>query len=220
MAFDAARAWLGEAAEFVEWDGPPRINRLDVVRDFETGAGALGPAEVIASMGAVPVTLAATKAHYRDATAHQAQTFMVRTKRSGGGRLYDKGRESNIEEAAGIVRFEAEERKAGLRKGGVLFLSDLKSADLVSIGRCRFEWCGFHREFSPAEALIARVWADPDMTEGAKLQLTGFYSLRSLGVGLALERSRDYRLRKLAERFGYPSEASWRLDWEEGLVAA
>jgi hypothetical protein len=214
-------AWLEEASEFVRFEEAPRVNRLDVVRDFEVGSGPISPSEVIASMSAVPVTLRATKAHYRDSSEHQAQTYMVRTKRTGAGRLYDKGRESGVAAAEGFVRFEAQERVQALRRGGVLFFSDLLDADTSALARARFRWCGFDREFSTAPALLERVWADEELTEGQKLQLSGFYSLRSLGVGVTLERHRHYRMRKLAERFGYPSDAgAFRLDFDHGLVAA
>ena len=119
-----------------------------------------------------------------------------------------------------MVRFEAQERKAGLRRGGVLFLSDLLAADLELVGRRRFEWCGFDQPFAPGAVLLSKVWADDELTEGQKLQLAGFYSLRSLGVGVALEKSRHWRLRRLAERYGYPGDQEWRLDYDEGLVAA
>jgi hypothetical protein len=217
----AGAAWLVEAEEFVRFEEAPRVNRLDVVRDFPTGSGPLSPSEVISSMSAVPVTLRAVKAHYRDPSDHQAQTYYVRTKRSGGGRLYDKGRESGLAGAEGVVRFEAQERARSLRKSGVLLFSELLDAPTSAIARARFKWCGFDQPFSSSPALLERVWSDDTLTEGQKLQLSGFYALRSLGVGVALDRTRHYRMRRLAERFGYPSDAgAFRLDFEAGLVAA
>jgi hypothetical protein len=204
----------------VSFAGLPRVNRLDLVRDFDLRGSVLGADEVIGSMASVSTTLRAVKAHYRDATAKQAQTMMVRTKRGGSGRLYDKGRESGLEAAQGHVRFEAQERSRSLRRGGVLFLSDLGSADLEAMGKDRFAWCGFDTTFSPSVELFSRVRADAELTEGQKLQLIAFYALGSEGMAVTLERNRFYRLRKLARRFGYPSESSYRLDWDEGLIAA
>lgn len=221
-AVEVVRSWLVEAEEFVGFTEPARLSRLDVVRDFDLGSGGLGPGEVISGMGAVPVTLRAVKAHYRDPTEHQAQTLMVRTKRNGAGRLYDKGRESGLVEASGVLRFEAQERARSLSAAGFRRLDDLDGDPVVlDLGRSRFGWCGFDREFHPSAAILSRVWADPDLTEGQRLQLTGFYALRSAGIGVPIERRRLYRLRHLAERFGYPAETAYRLDFDSArLVAA
>jgi hypothetical protein len=219
-AVEVCREWMVEASEFVSFESLPRVNRLDIVRDFDVSVMGLRSAEVLSSVAQVPVTLRATKAHYRDPTEKQAQTVMVRTKRGGAGRLYDKAAESGLESASNVVRFEAQERTRPLRAAGLLFLSDLYSVDLDGLGRDRMSWCGFAEAFSPLASLFHRVWSDETLTEGQRLQLAGFYAMGGSGLGITLQRSRLYRLRRLAERFGYPSESSFRLDWDQGLVAA
>lgn len=216
---EAVDLWSAEASEWVEFDGDLRVNRLDVVRDFDLGSGiALGT--VLDGLSAAPVVGRKVKARYRDAANEGAETLQVRTRTAGMGRLYDKHRETRGAVAPGILRFEAEERKRGLRAAGVESVRDLEPTILERLGAKRFEWCGFGVEFDSWDSLVARILAADDLTDGTKLRVIGWYSIARTGRGVGLERTLDYRMRKFAGRFGLPSSSRWRLDLDEGLLAA
>ena len=215
-AVEVGGDWIDEASEFVEWLDDPRVNRLDVVRDFEVGAG-LDAGLVIGALSTIPVKGRKTKAHYRDPSRRDAQTLHVRTKRSGMGRLYDKGRESGRPELEGVVRFEAQERRRSLNG---IELAALGEGTVERLGRRRFEWCGFDHRTSTLRGVIDRAMMLDDVGEGTRLQLVGYAALLDAGFGGRLERTRDYRLRRLLEDVGVPAPVDLVLDWDEGLIAA
>jgi len=216
---EATDRWISEARGWVEFDGDLRVNRLDVVRDFDLGSLSV-VGSVLDGIAKAPIIGRKVKARYRDAARSGSDTVTVRTKGAGLGRLYDKAAESRGAAPDGVLRFEAQERKASLRAAGVILLDDLRVEALEVLGRDRFTWCGFGVEFDGFDALVGRVMGDRSIPEGMRVQLVGWYTLAATGRVLGLDRTRDYRLRRLASRFGIPAGSRWRLDLAEGLMAA
>ena len=234
-ASEVAREWVALAGSVVEFEDTRdlRVNRLDVVRDFDVGdPQTVG--ELLVAHASVPVDGRKAKAAFEDASRGHARTVAVRTRFSGSGRLYDKAKESREALAArGVLRFEAMERKRSLARAGAELLGDLDSAVLAALGRQRFEWCGFDRPVVTWERFRDRVLGDDRRRWSTKLQLLGYAELmRSEGaVPAAPDRKADWRIRSRLREYGYAvgaGEAAFldrfrgaaRLDYSEGLVAA
>lgn len=220
-----ALPWIvSEASEFVGFVEPLEglsVNRLDVVRDFDCGDG-LRVAAVLSALGSVPGRGRATRAHFLDATANRAQTVRVATRTAGGGTLYDKGRESGIVSAGGVLRFEARERQATLRPGGIATVSDLTAARAERLGRERFTWAQFDAQMLGNQDWFDRVLGASASTYEALMLLGYGEVLRRLGsVGQMFPAMRsDQRWRKAIRGIGVPASATMRLDYSEGLVMA
>lgn len=225
-AYGAAVDWLDEACELVRWDPDDRarVNRLDVPRDFDLGDPVI-VSGVISGIAAVPVIGRGRKAHYEDGTANRAQTTSILTRRSGGGRLYDKGRESGQTEALGVLRFEAEERVNTLKRSGLTHVEHLRdSAKVYDLGRRRFDWCGFGAQLLSPEDFYDRVMSLPGIIIRTRIILLGYAEIvtRSGSVSNLFEsRKTDYRYRRMIREIGVPATVgSVRLDYDEGLVKA
>ena len=117
----------------------------------------------------------------------------------------------------GVVRFEAQERRRSLNG---IELAALGEGTVERLGRRRFEWCGFDHRTSTLRGVIDRAMTLDDVGEGTRLQLVGYAALLDAGFGGRLERTRDYRLRRLLEDVGVPAPVDLVLDWDEGLIAA
>lgn len=222
-----AAEWLDLAGGHVEYrPEPTRVTRLDIVRDFELGDD-LAAHDFLASHAVVPVDGRKTKAAYSDPTQAHAKTVSVRTRFSGGGRMYDKSKERSrrgVEIPAGILRFEAQERTKQLSAGGILDVGDLDLELAHALGAKRFSWCGFDRQLVETQELVAAILTDTRVKSWYKtrLALVGMVSLleSGAGTGSSPDRKEDYRLRKALATYGYPAKRTQRLDYVEGLVAA
>jgi len=214
-------AWFAEASQFVTYEDRRalRVNRVDVVRDFRTESGA-GPSDLIGGLAETPIMGQKSKAHFQDPSLHHARTLYVKTKRAGSGRMYDKFAESKLEEAKGVLRFEAQERVRSIRGAGAITFGDLTAPVLDTLGRSRFAWCGFDVPVSGWDQWLLMTLGNEEITDGTKLQLIGFASLRRSGFDPLMERTRSYRLRKLLMDNGVPAKTEVRLDYDEGLIAA
>ena len=216
-AIGAGREWVEAATEFVTWTEEARVNRLDVVSDIRVGDAV---EDVLRTVGAMTVGGRAVRAVYRDATVNRAMTVWAKTKRSGSGRLYDKGAESKVEAARGVVRFEAQERKNTLGVVGVKGLSDLDEKRAERLLRDRWDWCGFGEQVVPREELLSRILsAENGWRLDTRLKLAGWVAA---GFPQLLNRSSEWRYRQRLAQFGQPGdgEVGWRLDLIEGLVMA
>lgn len=223
-ALSALPGLVDAASEFVRFRDPVAdlvVNRLDVVRDFDCG-DPLGVSGVISALARVPVMGRAGLSHFFDGSSNRAQTVRVATKSAGGGTIYDKGQESGRVEAAGIVRFEARERQATLRRAQLRVVRDLEPRSVGELGRRRFEWAGFDAQMFGPEDWFERVINAPG-TPYSKIMVLGYGEvLRHLGaVGKVFTARRsDYRWRRAIRSFGVPAVRTMRLDYLEGLVAA
>lgn len=216
-AREVVASWMDEAARFVAWDEAPRVNRLDVVRDFEVGGRVQ---EVLAGVGGMRQGGRCTRAVYRDPSASHAMTVWARTKRMGGGRLYDKLAESGCAEAAGVVRFEAQERALSLRRVGVETLSALADTEAEAALARRWAWCGFGDRVLPVDRLVLAVMAREDWRLDTRFKLVGWVTA---GYPDLRSRSTEYRYRtrlRSVGQLGTESDRGWRLDLVGGLVAA
>jgi hypothetical protein len=215
-AEEAGRFWLSEAEAFCEFDGSMRLNRLDVVRDFDLGARG---DEVLRSVGSMVHGGRAVRAVYRDPTSNHALTVWARTKRAGGGRLYDKGYESGVEAAQGVIRFEGQERVATLRRSGIEGFQSLAVEDLDEIARRRWEWCRFGDRVLPVDVVVARIWQEQTWRVDTRLKLIGWVAS---GRPRLSARNTEWRYRSRLAQIGQPAAVGegWRLDFDEGLIAA
>lgn len=198
------------------------VNRLDVVSDLDAGSSARASL-VLSSLAAVPSMGAQSQAHHHDPSLNRAQTITKRTRTAGSGTLYDKGGESRLPEAAGVLRFEARERQATLRRSGIATVTDLRELAVVDgLGRSRFGWCGFDVPMVEAEAYWAAILALPGLAERSRWALWGYADLlRRFGsVRSTASRMTDYRWRRLVRSIGVLSDEPMRLDYDEGLVMA
>jgi hypothetical protein len=215
-AVEVARGWLQDCERFVTWEEPARLNRADVVADLMVGDRV---AEVLGAVGGFRQGGRATRALYADATANHAMTVWARTRRCGGGRLYDKFGESGQDAARGIVRFEGQERTATLRPAGVLALATLDGEVVERLARARFDWAGFGDRALPREDWVARIMAQPWQLD------TRFYTMGWALAGfphMPENRQREWRTLARMRSVGQLAEVSsaWRLDLSAGLVAA
>lgn len=208
--------WVGMAGEFVEFTEEARVGRLDVVRDLPVGDRV---GEVLKGVGGMVLGGRCVRATYRDASARHALTVWARTKRCGGGRLYDKEAESGCAEAAGVVRFEGQERRSTLGPAGVTRLAEVTDEAVVTLLRERWSWSGFGDRVLPRDEWVARVLAKEEWRWDTRLKVVGWVASGCLPVG---SRANVYRLRQRVREVGHPSESQegWRLDLERGLVAA
>lgn len=219
-----ASAWLLEAAQWVDLDPDDvgRVTRLDVVRDFDLE----DPGRVhlvLGGLACLPVDGRQHRKAYADPTRGGAQTVWIGTRRAGGGRCYDKGRESGALEAAGRLRFEGEERTRALGRAGIRRLEDVTPEAAERAARLRWEVCGFGRPFDALAGAVGAVMGHSGLTEGQRLAALGYLTLLDTGWIGRLERSRDYRLRRILRGLPVPSRGhgeAWRLDFDRGLVAA
>lgn len=221
VAAEVGREWVAEAGSVVAFNERPRVNRVDVVRDFEVGSEVLVQA-VLLGMAAQPVDGRRTRAVWRDPSERHALSVTVRTKTAGAGRLYDKAGESGLEAAAGVVRFEAQERRGSLKLVGCESLAGLSGIGLDGLSRRRFEWCGFGRRLVPVSTVTAAILGDESLKVSTRLALVGWLSVGNAGM-LDAHRSTVWRMRQRLAQYGTATDAvetPMRLDYEEGLVAA
>jgi len=207
--------WIEAASEFVTWEEGPRINRLDVVKDLDVGVDRVD--EVLQAVGGFVSGGRATRATYRDPTANRAMTVWTRTKRSGGGRLYDKRAESDLETAAGIVRFEGQERVNTLKREGVRKLEAVTSGNVDRLLRDRWLWCGYGDVVVPRETLIRDVLSWEGWRWDTKLKVAGWIAA---GFPTLPDRTTEWRYRNRLRAVGQAGDVpgSWRLDLNDGLV--
>jgi hypothetical protein len=209
---------LAAAEQFVTWDEPVVVNRLDVARDFtdlhEGGAVVLG-------LSSVPLPGRKVRDLYRDPQHGGAQTLFVRNG-GGGCRLYDKHEETRSELALGRFRCEAQERRRGLRNQGVERWCDLTEADITRVGHSRFTWAGFDRPIATAGGALSRILAAP-VTDGQRAQMIAGLTLSAEGLWERLgNRQRRSRVRKLLEDHGCFATDNVRelirLDYHHGVI--
>lgn len=223
QARDIAAGWVAEAAEFVDWGGTLRVNRLDIARDFTGCEGITG--ELMAGLSVVPLAGRKRRALYNDPALGQVMTLAVRNT-GGMSRLYDKHAESGSEAARGRLRCEAQLRARTLRTEGVTCLHQLTDGQVLELGRRRFRWAGFDRPVGSFENALGLL-ALADITASEQANAIAYLAVCRAGV---LEdfhkwsKDRRGRARRTLEQVGaFAAETSvrtYRLDWRAGLIAA
>ena len=232
-AVDVAREAFAEAVERVPAvDGfeACRVNRIDLVRDFE---GVTRQMETLRAFSTVKPSGRAVSRLFQDASRGGAPTLTVGNG-ARHGTLYDKQAECRgqgetaqvISLAEGRLRFEARLRKYQLRRAGVGQVLDLEEHKLGSMRRRVFEWVGYDREVTGMAKILSHVFNHDGLSRRERLSAIGFFVATAHGQPAddIVSKNTATKYRRIADELGLILDpggadlgiALLRLDYDRG----
>jgi len=213
-----------EAGRLVPAEPVPawRVKRLDVARDFSEVDD---PGRLIRGLAPIHRPHSRRNLIHADPQRNRAQTILIG---SGAGvvRLYDKHTESSGAAPEGMVRWEAECRKAWCKQyADVATVQDMDNESVTRLALDRWEWSAMGVEVASSVGRLVQATARSGLSERERVFFVGWLMCEAGGQpvrGLGTATLAKYRRMQRTLGIAAPMELAGsvevlsRLDWDSG----